>query len=181
MVGVGDQQHEGRHRAIQGGKHVVAHAALGIDQGRVRQAHLETREVAAEFGAGHEDPDGQRKGEADQGLAQHERQQLPGLDGPGHADRRRHERTEHENQADPGRRRRVRRAEQRRPQHDQAGPDEDDREDEDRREIHQRTSSGRRVTICLAKPDISRSIHGNVMAKVTKMAAARGMKASTLS
>ena len=62
-----------------------------------------------------------------------------------------------------------------------ARADEQQPELRDRGGVDHRTNSGSRWSRCVANPQVIRSIHGNVSAKVTKIASARGMNPSTLS
>src|SRR4029079_9422439 len=72
-------------------------------------------------------------------------------------------------------------SEHRRRAHQQPRADEQQPELRDRGGVDHRTNSGSRWRRCVANPQVIRSIHGNVSAKVTKIASARGMNPSTLS
>ena len=69
----------------------------------------------------------------------------------------------------------------RRNHHEHARTDQQQAETHEHLEVHQRMYSGSRRIRSAENPDRMRSIHGKVSAKPTKIAAARGMNARTLS
>src|SRR4029450_13063108 len=83
-------------------------------------------------------------------------------------------------QRDLGPPRGVERSERGRQRHHHAGPHEQHGESPQHLLVH-RMNSGRRLMMSVEKLLITRSIHGNVSANTPKIAAARGMNASTLS
>ena len=120
-----DDRHEVR---VDDGEHVVAYAALRVNQGSQRQADLVTSEMACELASRDQDANRQCERQADGDLTQHHDRDAAGRE----LRRQRHEGREHDREqdreADPHEQRRLNGAEQRRPHDEHAGPHEEQHE-----------------------------------------------------
>ena len=65
MVPVHQQKRDDGQVAVERGEQVVAHTALRIDDGRVREAHLKTHQLAGELGGRHQRANRHAEREAD--------------------------------------------------------------------------------------------------------------------
>jgi len=103
------------------------------------------------------------------------------VNGRWHDDRRQQAEGEHHREPDLGAGRGEEPPERRRQRHDDPRPHEQEGQACQHRQLVHRMNSGRRLMMSVEKLLITRSIHGNVRANTPKIAAERGMNASTLS